>query len=671
MLKVLPPNVYNLIAAGEVVKRPASVVKELLENSSDAGATAVTLTVNDFGRTLIQVTDNGCGMTREEAQLCFLSHATSKIESADDLEKLSTFGFRGEALASIAACADVTLKTRKTGEETGTELHIAASVTDRIEETACPVGCNIAVRNIFYNIPARRKFLKSDASEYRQIIAEFTRVALTRLDTEFRLINNSKEVFTLPAGRTLKQRIADVGGISAARQLIDIRVDTTVVKIYGFISDPGSAKKTQTNQFLFANGRFFRSAGLNKAVVKGYTGLIPEGYSPAYFIYMEVSPDEMDVNISPDKTEIKFENDTVIFRILEAAVREAIGKNAFAPVIEFDTEGVPPEIATADGFTMSEREKSEFRNGYVRAPQIDYDPLFNPFEEELKSRRNPNAGTDAGTGAITGMRTYESSMNADDLEDEGSSAGTYGSRGGNRSQNLQDATLYGSLGEREDSPLYTGRTVRGGRHDRSIPWQGGDGTPETLNMAVTKENIFLPAEDGGVTVIDIERARKRIFYERYLSALLSGGSAIQEELFPTTVDLNHQDFSTLMANTEALREIGFEIRQFGSDCIVVSGTPANFNGGKFSVEECLTELAHILGEEDNTRDIKDLDKERKRILALNVTGHTDFTAKTAVTSEEAARLVGELFACDDPAVCPTGGYTLTTITAKEIKERFL
>lgn len=651
MLKVLPPDVYNLIAAGEVVKRPASVVKELLENSADAGATAVTLTVNDFGRTLIQVTDNGCGMTREEAQLCILSHATSKIESADDLEKLGTFGFRGEALASIAACADVTLKTRKAGEETGTELHIAASVTDRIEETACPVGCNIAVRNIFYNIPARRKFLKSDASEYRQIIAEFTRVALTRLDTEFRLVSNSKEVFTLPAGRTLKQRIADVGGIAATRQLIDIRVDTTVVKIHGFISDPRSAKKTQTSQFFFANGRFFRSAGLNKAVVKGYANLIPEGYSPAYFIYVEVRPDEMDVNISPDKTEIKFENDTVIFRILEAAVREAIGKNAFAPMIEFDTEGVPPEIATADGFTMSEREKNDFRAGNIRAPEIEYDPLFNPFEEEVKEIWNPGTRHD--------VRTYESSLNTDSPVNGGRSGRAHDSRGGDRPEYMRGSVIGDMLGETEERSPYAGR---------GASWRE---TATARNIAITKENIFLPAEDGGMTVVDIERAKKRIFYERYLSALLSGGSAIQEELFPTTVDLNHQDFSTLIGNTGALREIGFEIRQFGSDCIVVSGTPASFNGGKFSVEECMTELAHILGEEDNARDIRDLDKEQKRILALRVTAHTDFTAKAALTVEEAARLVGELFACDEPAVCPTGGYTVTTITAKEIKERLL
>lgn len=606
MLKVLPANVYNLIAAGEVVKRPASVVKELMENSVDAGATSITLIITDFGRTLIQVTDNGGGMTKEEAEICFLSHATSKIESVEDLEKLTTFGFRGEALASIAACSDVTLKTRKAGENIGTELHIAASVMEKIEETACPTGCNIAVRNLFYNIPARRKFLKSDSSEYRHILSEFMKVALTRLDIEFKLINNSKEVITLPAGRTLKQRIADSGGIAATKQLIDIHVDTSVVKLHGYISEPGSAKKSQGNQFFFANGRYFRNPAFYRAVIKGYTNLIPEGYSPAYFIFFEVNPQEMDVNISPDKTEVKFENESVIFQILEAAVREAIGKNAFAPMIEFDTEGVPLEIANADGFTMNEKEKSEFRSNPIRPPKINYDPLFNPFEEELKSRHS---------GAV--VKSYESSMN--------SSA---------------------------DDELF----------EQPSDFQ-------VLN--ISKEHIAIASEDGGITIVDVARARTKIFYSRYLSSLLNGKPAIQEELFPISVSLSHSDFNSLMSNVEAIRELGFEIRQFGKDSIVVSGIPANFIGEKFSVEEYITELAHTIGNEDSPLNINEFSTERKERIALSVTRHTNFSSNFALSENDAKQLIGELFAYKDAAICPTGGYTLTTITTKEIKERLL
>ena len=382
MLKVLPESIYSLIAAGEVIQRPSSVVKELMENSADAGATSIMLVVSDYGKTLIQVIDNGCGMDKEEASLCFLSHATSKIDSVEDLQNLSTFGFRGEALASIAACADVTMKTRKKGLETGTQVHIAGGKVLETQEIACPEGCNIAVRNLFYNIPARRKFLKSDNSEYRMIVSEFTRVALTRLDIEFRLISNSKEVITLPKGRNLKQRISDLYGSAIGKQLIDVAADTTVVKVSGIAGTPQSAKKTQQNTFLFANGRFFRSPMLHKAVLKAYGNLIPEGSTPHYFLFLEVPPQEMDVNISPSKTEIKLENEQIIFQIIEAAVKEAIGKNAFAPAIDFDTEGVPIEISTGDGFTLTPEEKKAMREGGLRPPKIDYNPLFNPFDEE-------------------------------------------------------------------------------------------------------------------------------------------------------------------------------------------------------------------------------------------------------------------------------------------------
>ena len=403
MLKVLPEHIYSLIAAGEVIQRPASVVKELMENSADAGATSIMLVVSDYGRTLIQVIDNGCGMDAQEAGLCFLSHATSKIDAVEDLQNLSTFGFRGEALASIAACADVTLKTRKKGQQTGTQVHISGGKTLETTEIACPEGCNIAVRNLFFNIPARRKFLKSDNSEYRMIVSEFTRVALTRLDIEFRLISNSKEVITLPKGRNLKQRITDLYGSTIGKQLVDVSVDTTVVKLSGITGTPQSAKKTQQNTFLFANGRFFRSPMLHKAVLKAYGNLIPEGSTPHYFIFLEVPPQEMDVNISPSKTEIKLENEQVIFQIVEAAVKEAIGKNAFAPAIDFDTEGVPIEISTGDGFTLTPEEKKKMQQGGFRQPKIDYNPLFNPFEEDRKEK-------------ASGYKTVPSSINQQLME---------------------------------------------------------------------------------------------------------------------------------------------------------------------------------------------------------------------------------------------------------------
>ncbi len=589
MLKVLPESIYSLIAAGEVIQRPASVVKELMENSADAGATSIMLVVSDYGKTLIQVIDNGGGMDKEEAGLCFLSHATSKIDSVEDLQNLSTFGFRGEALASIAACADVTMKTRKRGQETGTQVHISGGKTLETTEIACPEGCNIAVRNLFFNIPARRKFLKSDNSEYRMIVSEFTRVALTRLDIEFRLISNSKEVITLPKGRNLKQRITDLYGTATGKQLIDVAADTTVVKVSGITGTPQSAKKTQQNTFLFANGRFFRSPMLHKAVLKAYGNLIPEGSTPHYFLFLEVPPQEMDVNISPSKTEIKLENEQIIFQIIEAAVKEAIGKNAFAPAIDFDTEGVPIEISNGDSFTLTPEEKQAARQGGLRQPKIDYNPLFNPFEEEKQAK----------------SYSIPSSIN-------------------------------GKLSEEPEQ--------------RRI-------------LQIDKNIVTLSDGKGGLMIVNIARARQRIFYERYLKSMLGHECQIQEELFPKTVTLDHSSYTTLIDNVEKVRSLGFEIRPFGKDCIVVSGTPADFKGEKFSVEDSIEELATYIEDGSET--------ELFQKAAEQIIRRSNFSYTADISEREAGAVIDELFLCKDPATSPAGGYTFIRISAEEIKQKML
>lgn len=589
MLKVLPESIYSLIAAGEVIQRPASVVKELMENSADAGATSIMLVVSDYGKTLIQVIDNGGGMDREEAGLCFLSHATSKIDSVEDLQNLSTFGFRGEALASIAACADVTMKTRKRGQETGTQVHISGGKTLETTEIACPEGCNIAVRNLFFNIPARRKFLKSDNSEYRMIVSEFTRVALTRLDIEFRLISNSKEVITLPKGRNLKQRITDLYGTATGKQLIDVAADTTVVKVSGITGTPQSAKKTQQNTFLFANGRFFRSPMLHKAVLKAYGNLIPEGSTPHYFLFLEVPPQEMDVNISPSKTEIKLENEQIIFQIIEAAVKEAIGKNAFAPAIDFDTEGVPIEISNGDSFTLTPEEKQAARQGGLRQPKIDYNPLFNPFEEEKQAK----------------SYSIPSSIN-------------------------------GKLSEEPEQ--------------RRI-------------LQIDKNIVTLSDGKGGLMIVNVARARQRIFYERYLKSMLGHECQIQEELFPKTVTLDHSSYTTLIDNVEKVRSLGFEIRPFGKDCIVVSGTPADFKGEKFSVEDSIEELATYIEDGSET--------ELFQKAAEQIIRRSNFSYTADISEREAGAVIDELFLCKDPATSPAGGYTFIRISAEEIKQKML
>ena len=338
MLRILPSNISNLIAAGEVVQRPASAVKELLENAVDAGAGNIGVFIEDSGKTLIQVIDDGCGMTPEEARLCFERHATSKISEASDLSSITTYGFRGEALPSIAAVAEVTLRTRKRGSETGSETIFTPSGFSGQEEAAMPEGTNIAVRNIFYSLPARRKFLKSDSTEFRQIVSEFSHVALCRPEISVRLVHNGKD---LKKANTLKQRILEIEGKDMVKELIDVRTSTRIINISGFIGNPSDARKSAGNQFFFVNGRYFRSSYFHKAVMKAYDKLIPEGAYPSYYIFFETTPENVDVNIHPAKTEVKFENETEIFEILTAAVKESLGRNSFIPTIDFDHDTLP------------------------------------------------------------------------------------------------------------------------------------------------------------------------------------------------------------------------------------------------------------------------------------------------------------------------------------------
>ena len=327
-IRILPSNIANMIAAGEVVQRPASVVKELMENAVDAGAGQVTVVIKDAGRTLIQVIDNGCGMSPDEAVLCFERHATSKLATAEDLMNIGTFGFRGEALASIAAVAEVTLKTRREEDEVGCEVLFADSRHQSTELVSATTGSNFSVRNLFYNVPARRKFLKSDNVEFKHIVSEFTRVALTRPDVGFSLSHNGKDIFVLKPAMSLKFRIQDILGASVVNEVVDISAETSVVRLWGFVGRPDLAKKSLSNQYFFVNGRYFRSPYLHKAVMKGYENLIPDGVTPSYFIYLEVDPHSVDVNIHPTKTEIKFEDDSVFFQTIYACIKETLGKNA-------------------------------------------------------------------------------------------------------------------------------------------------------------------------------------------------------------------------------------------------------------------------------------------------------------------------------------------------------
>lgn len=371
-LQVLSSQLANMIAAGEVVGRPASVVKELMENSLDAGASSVDVIITDAGRTSIQVVDNGCGMSPEDALLCFERHATSKISSPEDLESISTFGFRGEALPSIAAVAEVVLKTRRSGDETAVKVETGSFSQMTRSFCQAPVGTSISVRNLFYNTPARRKFLKSDNIEFRHIINEFTHIALTRPDVSFSLTHNGSTVLSVRKAKSVKFRILDLLGESVVGDIVDLSGDSSLVRISGFTGRPESSRKSQPNQFFFVNGRYFRSPYLHKAVMNAYADFIPDGVSPAYIIFLEVDPGSVDVNISPTKSEVKFEEDAAVFQAIYACVRSSLGRNGFSDSLDFDAEGAAklPELG---------RSFDEYRPVAIE-PSASFDPLYNPFD---------------------------------------------------------------------------------------------------------------------------------------------------------------------------------------------------------------------------------------------------------------------------------------------------
>jgi len=483
MLKILPSHVSNLIAAGEVVQRPASVVKELMENAVDAGAKSIRVLIKDSGRTLIQVIDDGCGMSPLDAELAFERHATSKIEEIEDLEKLGTFGFRGEALASIASVAEVTLRTRRAEDAVGSEVKFSESRLTHHSEISSTVGSNFIVRNIFYNIPARRKFLKSDSSEYRQILSEFTRVALTRPELSFYFTNNGTEIYNLPPSN-LRQRIQGIAGKELGKELVELSVDTTIVKIKGYIGKPEDSRKTPGNQYFFVNGRFFRSPYFQKAILKAYENLIQDGTIPSFFIFFEVDQERIDVNIHPSKTEVKFEDDYAIFDILQSAARESLGKNSFMPSIDFDQEGAPEIPKVKAGY-------------YVPPPKIDYDPLFNPFDNDLENRferRSPNYSSVSSTPGSSG-------------------------------------------------PLFNDGAV--------IP-------KPILHLA---GRYIVTTLKSGLLVIDIRRAQERILYERYMNSICNEYASIQQTLFPKELILSEGQKSVVNESRAQILQLGFDIRE--------------------------------------------------------------------------------------------------------------
>lgn len=596
-----------MIAAGEVVQRPASVVKELMENAIDAGATQVSVFVTDAGRTLIQVIDNGCGMSSSDAVLCFERHATSKIAAAEDLDRILTYGFRGEALASIAAVADVTLKTRREGDETGTQVHIEGGGPVKTSSVATPVGSNFSVRNLFYNTPARRKFLKSDNVEQRHIIEEFTRVAMTRPDTAFSLTCNGRELFVLKKAMSLKFRIQDLLGLPVASELVDLSVETQFMSIDGFVGKPQSARKATGNQFFFINGRYFRSAYLHKAVMKAYEQLIPEGVTPSYVLFMRTEPEEVDVNIHPTKAEVKFGDDSMVFQLVNAAVRETLGRNSFGPDIDFDTEGAVelPVIG-----------KNYDQYAAISAPNLSFDPDYDPFSTQTGNSGKGEGSFASRTGSVEGSASEPDYRSYVAPRDD-----------------------YGKLFE--DNPSSNGRMLLlGGKY------------------------ILTPAASG-LMLVHIRRARERVLYEQNMRALDGQVHVSQSVLFPVDVYVGASQLPLFEEYASMLRNLGFELKLESADSVTVYGVPEGYSceGGK--VEELVRDIVAILAEE--MTGLPEILQQRiagKMAVAGSSGGESD------MVPAEASRLIDTLFACGSPEFSPRGKKILSLITFDDIDKLF-
>lgn len=681
-IRILPSNIANMIAAGEVVQRPSSVVKELVENAVDAGATQVTVILSDAGRTLIQVIDNGCGMTPDQAVLCFERHATSKIATADDLLDITTFGFRGEALASIAAVAEVTLKTRRAEDEVGCQVVYDDSKHVSTDEISTPAGSNFAVRNLFYNIPARRKFLKSDNVEMKHVVEEFVHVALTRSNIGFTLIHNGKNVYVLKPAKSLKFRIQDLLGSYVVSQVVDISADTSVVNVRGYVGRPDQAKKTLGNQYFFVNGRYFRSPYLHKAVMNAYENMLPQGATPAYFIYLEVDPHKLDVNISPTKTEVKFEDDSVIFQTLYACVKESLGRNSFGASIDFDTKDMAEIPAFSNDFDKFRPE--------VSMPDVSLDNEYNPFD-------NPDGGpepseTGFGSPMPTGGndRIPSGMTGSDDMQGwipSGMTGGSLGAgSGGDMSMpaGLQMPVHKTSV----DFPMpdYTGASdpnfgmtedIGNGTNyyesaaSKYVDKRDDYGKLFEDRMAAMPSLILIQKKyiattvKSGMLLINIRRALERIMYERFLKALSGGEHVTQQALFPVQVPVGVENRLIFDEHSALLRSLGFDIAPFGNDTIVVNGMPEGFQVDQNSVEEAMAEVLIALS--DNHTALPGM---MESAMAEKFAKMAASEGKPIETVSAAKSLMDSLFACSNSEYTSNGRKIMTIMTIDDIEKRF-
>jgi len=613
IIRLLPDSVANQIAAGEVIQRPASVIKELVENSIDAGAKEVHILITDAGRTCIQVIDDGKGMSETDARISFERHATSKIREAADLFALTTMGFRGEALASIAAVAQVDLKTRPENEELGTVISVAGSKVERQETVSCPKGSNFSVKNLFFNVPARRKFLKSNQTELSNILAEFERIVLVHPDVAFTLHSNDIELFRLPAS-SLRQRIINVFGKKLNQQLLNATVDTSLIKISGYIGKPDAARKKGAHQYFFVNGRYMRHPYFHKAVMEAYEKLVPAGEQISYFLYLDVDPADIDVNIHPTKTEIKFENEVPIWQILAASVKESLGKFNEVPSIDFDMEGMP-DIPAYDG------------NAPIQPPKLNFNPNFNPFQKTGSTYSRPK---------VEWEDLYEGIEKAEQRVER------------NYEPDVIDYPAFQKMEPEPEQPtLYDDEAVM---EKSSLLFQ-------------FKGRFILTSVKSGLMIIDQHRAHVRVLFDRYLEQIKNRQGIAQGVLFPEILELPASEAAVLAEISDDLSAIGFELTNLGGGSYAINGVPSGIEG--LSPVQLIRNMLHTAMEKGN-----DVKEEVQNALALTLAKAAAIVYGQVLNSEEMTKLVDSLFACATPNYTPDGKIVLSMLKEDDIEKLF-
>lgn len=618
IIQLLPDSVANQIAAGEVVQRPASVVKELTENAIDAGAKNIQIVLKNVGKAIIQVIDDGRGMSPIDARMAFERHATSKISCAQDLFRIHTLGFRGEALPSIASVAEVELRSRREEDELGTTIFIAASELKSQDASNTPKGTNITVRNLFYNIPARRKFLKSDTTELRNIINEFLRTALTNPEIAFSLNNNGNEIYNLPVSG-LRQRIVNVFGKSMNSKLINIDCETGLVNIKGFICHPQQAKKTYGEQYFFVNNRFMKHSFFHKAIMEAYSGLIGGEAIPSYFIYFTVNPAMIDVNIHPTKTEIKFQNETDFFQILMAGVKEALGKFNITPPLDFDTAG---SIEYAPLANVNREDP------YI--PKVNYNPGYNPFNYQASARISIEDSDFERSPAQHPETFHKEKVPANwDI-------------------------LFDGLKEKEENV----QTVIPGMAEEINPI-----LPTTSYYFQLKGRYIVTPVQSGLMLIDQKRAHERILFEKFCTILASRQVTGQKNLFPETLELSAADFSLVEELIPDLEFLGFELSVFGKNCFAIYATPPDLSYSH--AKEILIQLIeHYKNTEGSIRD------KMKERVALALAKAAAITYNTVLTCEEMNEMTDTLFACKHHNFTPDGKTIVHILNYEDVNSWF-